>query len=228
MDTTTVIVILVIVIGLVIAYVSWLFEQKRREAYRTWAELNGWSYDHRRNRQTYHRYSNFNRLQRGSNRYAFDILQGTWNKYPASAFNFHYETYSTSSDGKTTTRKTHHHYFGVVLIQIERFFPKLLISPNNIFKKIGDALGFGGINFESVEFSERFTVRCHNKKFAYDFCHPRMMEYLLTRPDTVIELEGNIFALFNGRGKMNPDQVEESLNKLIQLRELIPKYLFRN
>lgn len=222
MDITVVILIIVIA---VIAYVSWLFDQKRREKYQIWAELHGWSYDYGRDRKVYHHYSNFTRLQQGSNRYAFDILRGMLNEYPATAFNFHYETYSNTSKGRRTT---HHHYFGVVLIQIERFFPKLRIYPTNLFGKIGSALGFGGISFESVEFYKKFTVRCHKQKFAYDFCHPRMMEYLLTRKDTIIELEGNILALFNGGGKMNPDEVEECLIKLIQLRELMPKYLFRN
>jgi len=30
-------------------------------------------------------------------------------------------------------------------------------------------------------------VRSRDKKFAYDVCHPRMMEYLLARRDLAIE-----------------------------------------
>ena len=167
-------------------------------------------------------------MQQGSNRYAFDILRGRWGKYPAEAFNFHYETYSTVSNGKTTTTTTNHHYLGIATIQIERSFPELLIAPQNLFSKIGNVLGFGGIKFESVEFSQNFTVQCRDKRFAYDFCHPRMMDYLLSNPDTWIELEGNTIAIYKVRGKMQPAEVEACLIKLYQLRQLMPQYLFRN
>jgi hypothetical protein len=222
------IIIVIIVIGLVIAYLSWWFENKRREAYRVWAKLHNWSYDYCRDRATYRRYSFLNRLQKGSNRYAFDILKGKWGKYRAEAFNFHYATHSTSSNGHSTTTTTHHHYFGVVIIKIESSFPELLIFPQNFFGKIGNVLGFGGIKFESVEFSEKFTVRCNDKKFAWDFCHTGMMDYLLTKQDIFLELEGNIIALYKLRGKMNPDEVEECLIQLCELRQLMPEYLFRN
>lgn len=229
MDTT--IIIFLTIIGLVVAYVSWLFEQEKREKrekYRNWAEFIGWSYDHREDREIYHRYLNFDRLQRGSNRYAFDVLQGMWDEYPARAFSFHYSTSSSSGSSQYGIHTIHHnHYVGVVLIQIEPFFPKLLIYPTTLFGKIRSALGFGGIKFESVEFSKRFTVRCHDQKFAYDFCHPKMIEYLLTRmedfltrTDTVIELEGNVLALFKEK-ELEIDEIEEGLVRLIHLRELM-------
>ncbi|NJK47044.1 hypothetical protein HC931_01460 [Candidatus Gracilibacteria bacterium] len=229
MDATTI--VFIIVIGLVIACLLWWIEHKRqearREAYRVWAQLHNWSYDFHRDRETYRYYSFLNRLQQGANRYAFDILEGTWGGYPAEAFNFHYETYSTSSSGYGSTTTTHHHYFGVVIIQIERSFPELMIFPQNLFGKIGSALGFGGIEFESVEFSNNFTVRCSNKKFAWDFCHPRMMDYLLSGGDIFLELEDNILVLYKMRGKMKPDEVEEYLIELCELRKLMPEYLFR-
>lgn len=220
--------ILIIVIGLVVAYLLWWLEDNRREAYRVWAQLHGWSYNFRRERETYHRYSFLNRLQQGSNRYALDILKGTWGKYPAQAFNFHYETYSTSSNGQSTTTTTHHHCFGVVLIELERSFPALVISPQNLFGKIGSVFGFGGIKFESVEFAKMYTVCCDKKIFAYDFCHTRMIGYLLASSDIVFELKGNIAVLYKTGGKMEPNEVEERLVKLCQLRQLMPEYLFRN
>jgi hypothetical protein len=226
MDAITVILILVIVF--VVAYLLWWVENKRREAYHVWAQLHGWSYDFRCDRETYRCYSFLNQLQKGSNRYALDVLKGTWEGYPAEAFNFHYQTYSTSSNGRGTTRTTHHHYLGVVLIRIERYFPELLIFPQNIFSKIGSAFGFGGIKFESVEFSKMFTVHCDDKKFAYDLCHPRMMDYLLASSDIIFELKGNIAVLYKTGGRMKPDEVEERLVQLCQLRQLMPEYLFLN
>lgn len=217
-----------IVIGLIIYYVLWRNDKRRREALLNWAQSHGWSYYEHKDRQTYRHYSFLNRLRQGSNRYAFDILQGKWNEYPAEAFNFHYETYSTESNGQSSRRRTHHHYLGVVLIQIERNFPKLLIYPENLFRKLSNALGFGGIKFESIEFSRRFTVLCNDKKFAYDFCNTKMMDYLLTISDIELELDENIIVLYYERGKINPEKIQEYLIELEQLRQLMPKYLFSN
>lgn len=222
LDATTI--IFIIVAGLAIAYLLWWVEDKRREVYRVWARLHNWSYDFRPDRETYRRYSFLNRLRQGSNRYAFDILKGRWDKYRAEAFNFHYAIHS--SNGRSST--TSHHYFGVVLIEIESSFPELLIFPQNLLGRIGSALGWGGIKFESVEFSDKFTVKCSDKKFAYDFCHPRMMDYLLTIPDVFLELENNIIALYKIRGMIKPDEVEDCLIKLCELRYLMPEYLFRD
>ncbi len=223
MDIT--IVIVFIVISLIAYYIFWRINKRRREALLNWAQSNGWSYYEHKDRQTYRRYCFLNRLQQGSNRYTFDILHGRWDGYPAEAFNFHYST--TSSDSKGN-RRTHHHYLGVVLIQIELNFPKLLIYPENLFRKLSNALGFGGIKFESVEFSRRFTVRCNDKKFAYDFCNTKMMDYLLMVSDIELELDENIIALYHERGKINPEKINESLIILCQLRQLMPKYLFEN
>ncbi|NJM64059.1 MAG: hypothetical protein HC849_34265 [Oscillatoriales cyanobacterium RU_3_3] len=232
MDAATILLIVIFVIGSVIwfllAYLVGLFNNRRQEAFHVWAKLHNWSYDCRQDRKNYRHYSVLNRLQKGSNRYAFDTLKGTWNGYQAEAFNFHYETYSTSSHGSTTTTTTHHHYLGVVIIQIERSFPELVIFPQNFMEKMRNAVGARGIKFESLEFSKKFTVLCKNKKFAWDFCHARMMEYLLARPEICLELENNIFALYKPRGNINPDNVEEGLIKLCDLRQLMPEYLFRS
>ncbi len=49
----------------------------------------------------------------------------------------------------------------------------------------------GDIDFESREFSDHFDIRSESKKFAYAFCNPRMMEFLLTRKNLSLEISGN-------------------------------------
>jgi hypothetical protein len=227
MDITSIIFFSVfIVICLIIYYIQWRNDKRRREALLNWAQSHGWSYNDHRDQQTYDRYSFLNGLQRGKNRYTFDNLHGRWDGYPAEAFNFHYSTTSSDSEGN---RKTHHHYLGVVLIQIERSFPKLVIYPEDSFQKLINAFGFGDIKFESVEFSRKFTVDCSDKKFAYDFCNTKMIEYLLMRSDIDIELDENIIALYHNSGTIDdPEKIQEYLIKLCQLRQLMPKYLFNN
>ena len=211
--------VVVVVVG---CYIFWKIEQQRREKWKAWAAQNGWSYDHRRNRATAKRYAFLDKLQQGSNRYAMHCLRGEWEGRDAEAFTFHYETYSRDSKGR---RRTHHHYVGVVLLTIDGDFPQLTIAPEGFFSKIAQAIGYDDIDFESIEFSKKFVVRSKDKKFAYDFCHTRMMEHMLQNPRTVLELEGDTLALYDGN-RLEPEEIEPYLRHLHAIREWMPDYLF--
>jgi hypothetical protein len=240
-----------IIIILVFVLIRWCIKQhleiERQEAFSVWAELHNWSYTCQQNHKIYRRYSFLNRLKKGSNRYAKDILRGTWDQYQAEVFNFHYETkthqilysldssypygtgYGTSSYGPMTTTETHHHYIGVALLHIESSessFPELQIFPQSFLGRIWNAFGFGGIKFESKEFSRNFAVLCKDKNFAHSFCQPKMIDYLLKNPYTWLEVEGNILAIYKIDGKIEPSEIQSFLVKLCDLRQLMPEYLF--
>ena len=139
-------------------------------------------------------------------------------------FDYHYETRSTDSKGR---RKTHHHYFSFFILRLGRSFPELLISPEGFFSKIAQFFGYDDIDFESAEFSRKFVVRSPDKKFAYDFCNARMIEYLLDNRDLQVEVEHDSLALFFG-SCLPADAIHPNFERLIQVRELIPDYLFSN
>jgi hypothetical protein len=138
------------------------------------------------------------------------------------AFDYHYETHSTDSKGR---RQTHHHYFSFFILQLPLSFPELKIGREGFFSKVAQAFGYDDIDFESHEFSRKFCVRSKDKKFAYDVCNARMMEYLLANDDLTIEIEDQAMAIsFNSR--LSPEQIESNLNRLVAIRSLMPEYLF--
>ena len=75
--------------------------------------------------------------------------------------------------------------------------------------------------------SRQFCVRSADKKFAYDFCHGKMMEYLLANPDLSVEIEGPVMAIAFSHC-LEPNQIPGNLQRLITLRTLMPEYLFTN
>jgi hypothetical protein len=81
------------------------------------------------------------------------------------------------------------------------------------------------IAFESAEFSHAFRVRSSDRKFAFDVCHPKMMEYLLVNQDLTIEIRGNAVAVLF-EDWLRPEKVEANLSRLIEIRKLLPNYLF--
>jgi hypothetical protein len=90
---------------------------------------------------------------------------------------------------------------------------------------VAQAFGYDDIDFESHEFSRKFCVRSQNKKFAYDFCNAKMIEYLLSNSDLTIEIEGNALAISFSR-RLAPEHIEPNLNRLVTIRSLMPEYLF--
>jgi hypothetical protein len=196
--------------------------RKRREAMSSLAAKLGLRFEPGKDRDMAKRYQFLDKLRSGSNRYTFNILSGTFRENTVTAFDFHYETHSTDSKGR---RQTHHHYFSFFILHLPALFPELVIAREGFFSKIAQALGYDDIDFESYEFSRKFCVRSKDKKFAYDVCNVRMIEYLLTNDDLTIEIENNALAIsFNNR--LKPEQIEPNLNRLIEIRSLMPEYLF--
>lgn len=206
-----------IAIAIVVVIVGYLSSLKRREAMMAVARKLGLSFRPHKDRSLARSYRFLNKLRRGSNRYAYNILSGRYENHDVLLFDYHYQTGS----GKDT----HHHHLSFFILHMTASFPELVIGPEGLFSKIAQAVGYDDIDFESYEFSRRFCVRCPDKKFAYDVCNARMIEHLLSNPDLTIEIEDNVLAVsFNSR--LSPEQIEPNLNRLITVRSLMPDYLF--
>ncbi|MCP4639047.1 MAG: DUF3137 domain-containing protein [bacterium] len=212
------IIVLVVVLGIF----GWLREKKRREAFQKLAQSLGLRYL-QRDSSIARRYRFLDKLRQGDNRYAFNLMEGVYEDHPVHVFDYHYETHSTDSKGR---KQTHHHYFSFFILEQERAFPELRIYPEGFLSKFGQMVGFEDIDFESIEFSKAFCVRSKDKKFAYDICHTRMMEYLLKNRKLSLEIEGHCLAMgFDTR--LAPEAIPGRLRQLIEIRELFPEYLYR-
>ena len=206
---------LAIVIVAVVAGI--MSARKRREAMVSLAAKLGLRFDPAKDRHLAKRYKFLNKLRRGSNRYAYNVLSGSYQGHEITVFDYHYKTGS----GKNT----HHHRFSFFILHLGATFPELVIGPEGVFSKIAQAVGYDDIDFESHEFSRKFCVRSADKKFAYDVCNARMIEYLLSNRDFGIEIDSNVLAIsFNRR--LAPDVIEPNLNRLVTVRSLMPDYLF--
>lgn len=197
----------------------WKAEKKRRAAFGAWAAERGFRYAHQHDASVRAEYGFLDRLQIGHSRRGYHVLRGEWRGRRAAAFQFQY----TIGSGKNQ----HTVRFAVALLHLERPFPELLIGPENFLHRFAGVFGFDDIDFESVEFSRAYLVRCRDKKFAYDFCHTGMMEYLLARRGTSLEQEGGVLALFLD-GALEPDALDGMFGLLDDVRGLMPEYLFRS
>lgn len=209
-----------LVVGLIL-FACWL-DRKRTEALASAAAALGLTFAPARDRQLAREHKDLRGLHEGEDRYAFDVMTGDFGGRPVTLFDFHYETRSTDSKGNSTTTSYYRH---VVLLHLERAFPNLVLSPEGFFSKIAQALGYDDIDFESHEFSRRYCVRSPDKRFAYDFCNPAMIEFLLAQPGTSLQVSGDVLA-FVREGRMEPERIAAELTFAGTIRERMPAYLF--
>jgi hypothetical protein len=160
------------------------------------------------------------RLAQGSDRYAFNILQGKYQEQTLFVFDYHFQT------GSGKNRQEHNCTF--LMLICKTAFPQVTIGRESFGEKIAEVFGFGDeIKFESAEFSKFFCVRSKDKKFAYDVCNPQMLEYLLANRDLQIEIQGPVI-LLAFQPQLPVAQIEFNLQRLAQIRSLLPEYLFTN
>ncbi|MHC4327196.1 MAG: hypothetical protein ACYSWW_03615 [Planctomycetota bacterium] len=216
-----IIISIIVVIGVFIYIIS---TRQRPGAMASVAARLGLTFDPAKNRQIARRYSFLEKLRKGSvynimsNGYAYNIISGSFRGYDVTVFDYHYET------GKD---KDHLHLddFSLFILHLPAVFPELVIGPEGVFSKMAQVVGYDDIDFESREFSRKFCVRSADKKFAYDVCNARMIEYLLANRDFSMEIEDAVLAIWFNR-RLAPELIEPNLNRIITVRSLMPDYLF--
>ena len=206
---------LVVTIG-VFAYRA---HKKRMEALTAWAQQLGFSFDESHDSSFDDHYAEFSQLRQGSNRYAYNVMQGEYRGRGAGAFDYHYVTYSKDSKGNT---QTNHHHFSAIVLESGLPLKALFVRPENFFDKVGEFLGFDDIDFESAEFSRKFCVKAADRRWAFDVLHQKAIEMLLERPAYTIEIAdgGRIMATLGGT--MQAEQFQAGLDLVCELLDLLP------
>jgi hypothetical protein len=182
------IIIAAIAAAIGIAIWSARMKDKRRQELAGWAQANGLKFLPEKDRSVWLRYQLFKCLQRGENRYAYNIMLGTSGQRVMSGFDYHYETHS--SDGKGN-QQTHHHYFSALVVDAGLPLKPLYIRPEGFLDKVTEFVGIDDIDFESAEFSQKFYVKSPDRRWAYDVLHQKTMELMLTYPRFDIEFQGS-------------------------------------
>jgi hypothetical protein len=146
-------------------------------------------------------------------RYAYNVMHG-----------YHLDCLVTVFDYTFLAGK-YSYYWSAFVLEMKTDFPDTIISHESLESRFAEEFGAPHIAFESAEFTRIFNVRSADKKFAFDVCHPRMMEYLLANRDLTIEIRGSMVAVLF-EDWLRPDKIEFNLSRLIEIRKLLPEYLF--
>ena len=160
-------------------------------------------------------------LAQGGNRYAFNVLSGHYRQAEVLAFDYHYESAGKGADHELSST----HCYLTMWLLLSGYFPKLHIAPEGFLSRIAGWLDGEDIRFESAEFTRAFCVRCRDKRFAYDVCNPRVIDYLLENRDMNLQIQNCALALVSDT-QWPAKQVEANLERLGEIRSRLPEYLF--
>ncbi|GAC1416046.1 MAG: hypothetical protein NVSMB57_11480 [Actinomycetota bacterium] len=211
------IIVLVVLIVAGAAYASYYFTKKRREAIAGIASSLSLSYsagDPYGIAQT----MPHQLFQLGDGRGCENVLSGTYNGAPVTEFDYWYYDRSTDAEGHTTRT---YHRFSCVLTPVPVACAHLIVTGENIFKRLGEHLGFRDIEFESDEFNRMWNVKCQDRKFANDLIDQRMMTWLISAGTAwSFETVGSLLLVYSR--KLKPTEIPALLECGKQFREHVP------
>ncbi|MCA8970415.1 MAG: hypothetical protein KDC95_11545 [Planctomycetes bacterium] len=222
------IVLAMIVIAGIAAYAQWLADKKRREELGAFASARGFRFDPESDRGHDDRYRQFEIFRKGHSRVARNTMTGRIELFgrPCSICCGDFRYKITTSNGKSSSTKTYR--FSYLIVHPPWDTPALLIREEGWFDKVAGAFGFDDIDFESDEFSRRFYVKSSDKRFAYDVLHPRMMEFLLSDPPAMIDIEDRAMCLGGGKKLWSPTEFVRKLEYVRRFTELWPRHLVKD
>jgi hypothetical protein len=172
-------------------------------------------------------YGLFEVFNRGRDRRAYNTLQGTLllpasgeNRRQCAAVAGDYRYTTGSGKNKRTCR------FSYLLVELPAGpVPETMIRPEGVFDQLAGFIGFDDIDFESAAFSDAFHVKSTDKRFAYDLCDARMMEFLLATRPMAFELERFHLCITDGRSRWSPDDFKGRMVWLGNFLDRWPRHL---
>ena len=191
-STGTVVIIVAVVIILLggFLYVAYLEWKKRIEAMGAMAKELGLDFDHKPDTTVDDRFRQFRIFCKGKHRKATNTLSGSIQLAGSDRQilmgDYEY-TIETGSGSDKKSKTTNLSYLLLSTPGIDA--PEVIIRKEGLFDKIGAAIGFDDIDFESAEFSKKFHVSSDSKRFAWDLIDPRMIEFLLDTESPTIEID---------------------------------------
>jgi hypothetical protein len=213
-----------IAVALGVAYFSGRSSERRRAELVAVAHGLGWRFDPGFKSGKGPPYSYFEAFSIGDfNVKAYNTIEGSL-EIGGRAFPVAVGDFTTTRLGSKSSTE---YRFSYILLEVPfSQVPDLVIRPEGLMDRIGAAIGFEDIDFESAEFSRRFHVTSSEKRFAYDVIHARMMEFLLARRPPQLSLSRGYFCIVEPYGKpWTPTAFGSHLELAQSFFDLWPEYL---
>ncbi|GAB3407108.1 DUF3137 domain-containing protein [Flindersiella endophytica] len=184
--------------------------KKRQQAMSALAAGNGWTWVPQDSSWA-HRWTG-EPFEVGDGRTATNILLGRHQGWDFAAFDYHY----TISNGKTSTQVT----CAVWALKLPSMLPWLTVERQGVFGK-------NDVQTESEQFNQAYKIHGHDDRYAMAVLHPRMMELLMSAPETYWRIDRDSLVYWEP-GPIEPQRYVQRLNLLVTIAGLIPSYVWKD
>jgi len=160
------------------------------------------------------------RPRRGDGRGCENVVWGTKDGLDVKAFEFW--DYDQTIDTQGHSRRSYE-YFSCAVVPAPVFCPHTTLGPESFMSRIGRALGFHDIDFESEDFNRNMKVKSAEPKFANYLVDARMMQWLLENKGWEFELSGQ--SLLAYCKKVKPPEIVNVIAAVEGFHQHIPKVI---
>ncbi len=205
--------IVLAILGLIggLIWLSFYMTKKRREGFLEVAESMGLIFYPDGSHELLSQLGDFKLFNQGRSRKMRNLIQGDSGEVSIAIFDYQY----TTGSGK----QTHTHRQTIVALQSSQLTsPDFTMRPEGFFDKIGSALGFQDIDFEShPEFSKSFVLQSSNEERIRQYFTPTLLEFFESKQGISVEAQhGKMFFYRTGRC-IKPAQTKDNLTQAYEV-----------
>ena len=92
------------------------------------------------------------------------------------------------------------------------------MRPENIFDKVGSALGFQDIDFDShPNFSRTFVLKSSNEAAIRSYFRPALLEFFETKQGVSVEAESGMMFFFRPGLRVKPAELKDLLSQAYEV-----------
>lgn len=155
-----------------------------------------------------------------------DVYAGTYGERDGIAFDYVYETVRIVHTKNGPRRQTEYHPFHVMAISLPVRLPRVEVTSQGFSERVAKLVGEQDLEYESVDFNDRFRVVSNDPKTASDLLNPRALQCLLDfdMPEATVLYEDDWLVAFWSTSQ-DPSRLTPAFELLSELADLIPGWL---
>lgn len=206
----------VVALGILIIYLAWQAQKKRREEFFRLATRLGLTYSIDDPFDTPS--LPFALFGLGDDRTAENVMWGEADGMRVRLFDYYYEVRVHNPKGPDLTST---YKFSCGIAELDADCPHLVIDREGVMSRLADHVGFRDIEFESEEFNRAFQITAEDRRFAFACIDPLMMAWLMDEGGVCrYEIRGPLALCYTDRVK--PAEYENLLEVLRRFRAHVP------
>ncbi len=186
--------------------ISRYLDYRRTQAVKAVAGQIGFTYQETSTNFVDHRISQSTLCSKGRNRRLKNVIKGHSQDIQVSVGDYNYTT--GSGKNKSTHRQTI-----VILDCSQMYLPRFSLSPENIFHKIGNFLGYPDINFDShPTFSKRYRLTGPDEYAIRSCFDSSILTFFETHSSFCVEGMGSVLLYYKRNYSCQPQEWQKLIN----------------